>query len=245
MNKDAYEEALAAFEVLGDYKDSPEYVGEAKNEIQKQKSYDEAAVLLNNGDYEKAAEAFEALGEYKDSAAQAKEARDEIQKQKSYDEAVALLNRNEYRKAAEAFEALGNYKDSAAQAKEARDKDIYILTVTSVPIDSIDPLVFFNIVLQEESGTETIVPDLASMFENAEFVTGFAAGIQISIRVVNDKFVLELNEDSMTGVTYSVGGKNYEFGFGIGTRIAVNKTDGGYNLLPEQTAAMSPPPERD
>ena len=99
-----YEEAIAAFEALGDYKDSSAKVNEAR--------YTVAEELMESKKYEEAITTFEALGNYKDSAARLNEAR--------YAVAETLMEVENYEKAITAFEALGNYKDSGAKANEAR-----------------------------------------------------------------------------------------------------------------------------
>ena len=64
MNSGSYEEAIAAFESLGDYKYSAELLDNCRTE----KSYEDAVNLMNDGKYDEAITAFEALGDYKDSA---------------------------------------------------------------------------------------------------------------------------------------------------------------------------------
>ncbi len=59
MDNGKYEEAITAFEALGDYKDSQERIKESK--------YQNAVLLLNEGKYHKAATEFSALKDYKDS----------------------------------------------------------------------------------------------------------------------------------------------------------------------------------
>ena len=99
-----YEEAAAAFEALGDYKDAPDQALEAL--------YLRAEALEAQGDHEGAIAAFEALGNYKDSGTRAQEIR--------YTSAERLLEAGQYEEAAAAFEALGGWRDSGARAKEAR-----------------------------------------------------------------------------------------------------------------------------
>lgn len=59
MDNGKYEEAITAFEMLGDYKDSQDRIKESK--------YQNAVSLLNEGKYHKAATEFSALKDYKDS----------------------------------------------------------------------------------------------------------------------------------------------------------------------------------
>lgn len=58
MEDGKYEEAIAAFEAMGDYKDSVDKIIETQ--------YNKAVDLTNNGKYEEAIAEFEALGDYKD-----------------------------------------------------------------------------------------------------------------------------------------------------------------------------------
>ncbi len=88
-----YLEAAAAFEQLGDYKDSAYQVTEMR--------YSYATALEEAGKLDEAASAFEALGDYKDSADQAR-----------YSKAVALFENEEFEAAYTLLSGL-NFKDSA------------------------------------------------------------------------------------------------------------------------------------
>ena len=68
MNSGEYEQAIAAFEALGGYKDSANKIEECNIDI----DYNAALELMEAGKYEEAYEAFIALGDYKDSAEKAK-----------------------------------------------------------------------------------------------------------------------------------------------------------------------------
>lgn len=63
-----YDEAIAAFDELGDYKDSTEQLEAARLE-----AYNAAALLAEAGQYEEAISLFTQLGDYKDSAEQVKQ----------------------------------------------------------------------------------------------------------------------------------------------------------------------------
>lgn len=67
-----YEKAQAAYELLGNYKDSTE---KARN-ILRDRDYRYAMGLMAQGNYEDAMIAFKVLGDYKDSAERAAEAKD-------------------------------------------------------------------------------------------------------------------------------------------------------------------------
>ena len=105
VNAGQYEEAVAVFEALGDYRDSAARVEETKHTA--------AEALLEAGEYEKAVEAFMAL---EDSHGVA-----EAQHRRKYAAAEALMDAGQYEEAAEAFKALGNYQDSAVRMKEAQN----------------------------------------------------------------------------------------------------------------------------
>ena len=91
-----YQEAIAAFKNLGEYKDSPERVLDT--------SYKQAENLLASGQYEEAIGAFARLGKYKDSQERVLVA--------SYKQAERLLASGQYEEAIGAFARLGKYKDS-------------------------------------------------------------------------------------------------------------------------------------
>ncbi len=122
-----YEEAITAFEALGGYKDSAEWVAaarEAQSEVKNAAAYAEAEALLEAGKYDEAIDAFEALNGYKDSAKQiiaAREAQTEAKNAAAYAEAEGLLEAEKYDEAIAAFEALGNYRDSEQKTQEAKE----------------------------------------------------------------------------------------------------------------------------
>lgn len=64
-----YDEAIAAFTELGDYKDSAEQTEHLKNSAEqiKEAAYNQAVTLSENGEFDEAYAAFEELGDYKDS----------------------------------------------------------------------------------------------------------------------------------------------------------------------------------
>ena len=101
-----YEEASAAFEALGGYKDSQQRIEDCKT-AEIEANYQAANELAEEGRFEDAITAFENLGDYKDS-------KDRITEVK-YLSAIALENAGNYDEAIAAFQELGNYKDSAKQ----------------------------------------------------------------------------------------------------------------------------------
>lgn len=108
-----YEEAIQAFSLLGDYKDSTEKVQTAQNE----QKYVNAIALLDVGKYDEAIETFSELGNYRDSI-------DCILNAK-YDWALALLEVENYKDSYALFENLGDYKD--ANRYFDRFQQIYLL----------------------------------------------------------------------------------------------------------------------
>ena len=108
-----YDGAIAAFEALGDYKDSSAMLVESANA----KEYAQAEKLLASGDYDGAITAFEALGDYKDSS--------DLRNESVYEKATALLASGDYDGAIAAFEALGDYKDSSAMLVESANAKEY------------------------------------------------------------------------------------------------------------------------
>ena len=67
MEKGKYEEAIAAFEELDDYKDSADKIEECNAAIL-ETDYNNAIALMDEGNYEEAIFALETLDGYKDSA---------------------------------------------------------------------------------------------------------------------------------------------------------------------------------
>ena len=111
-----YEEAIAAFEALGDYKDSSAKVNEAR--------YTVAEELMESKKYEEAILAFKMLGDYKNSTARIEDAQDAIRAQK-YTEAEMLLESGKFEEAIAAFKDLNSYRDSDARSLEAADARDY------------------------------------------------------------------------------------------------------------------------
>jgi len=106
-----YEEAILAFEALGDYKDSAERLNEAR--------YAAAKALMEEEKYEEAILAFKALEGYKDSAVKIEEANKAIPA-RDYAAAISLYEAGNYEKAINAFSALGDYEDSADKIIEVK-----------------------------------------------------------------------------------------------------------------------------
>ena len=98
-----YEEAIAAYEKLGDYSDCQSRIAACRKQIRLKADYEAAVALQQAGKYEEAIAAFEALGDYKDSKEQIKET--------NYLKAKSLLEKKDYAGAAAIFITLKGYKD--------------------------------------------------------------------------------------------------------------------------------------
>ncbi len=112
-----YDEAIEAFDALGDYKDAQDQV----REISFQKAYEEAEALKESGDLEGAIAAFEALGEFENAAAISAD----LQNQIAYAEAGALLESGDLEAAEKAYRELGSYEDSASIAADLKNQIAY------------------------------------------------------------------------------------------------------------------------
>lgn len=112
-----YDQAIAVFSGLRDYRDSNEKLAEARNAA----AYAQAEELFKAGEYEAARQSFLTLGSYYDSAAKAVEAEEALLAQK-YASAESLLKAKSYVNAYNAFIALGDYKDSSARAKTIKSE---------------------------------------------------------------------------------------------------------------------------
>jgi len=140
-----YEEAIAAYTALGDYKDAPEKIEEVKLHIIDER-YASAADLYDNSKFEEAKAIFEDIGDYKDAPAYVSNCNYQLgvkaMSSKDYETALALFNESDLEEAAEhakeckyqicladttnsdeiyaMFKELAdaNYKDSAKQLKE-------------------------------------------------------------------------------------------------------------------------------
>lgn len=110
MASGKYDAAVAAFQELEDFKDSPEKILEAK--------YTKSMALLNKGQLEESAKAFASLGDYADSIEQLEKIQKTLAEIKEaelaakYDNALKLLKDDKDEEAYILFEELGNYKDS-------------------------------------------------------------------------------------------------------------------------------------
>ena len=105
-----YQEAIAAFEAMGDYKDSPEKILECK--------YAEAEAKLEAGDFPAARAGFNSIGGYSDALERINDVR--------YAEGEHFIETKEYGQALKIFTELGDYKESKERLI-ATKKGIYQL----------------------------------------------------------------------------------------------------------------------
>lgn len=94
-----YDEAIAAFESLGDYRDVPDQI--------KATQYAKAMAAADEGQYTKAIEELETLGDYQDAAEQIRAIK--------YQLAIQRAESGNYDDAIELFSKLGDYQDAAEQ----------------------------------------------------------------------------------------------------------------------------------
>ena len=130
MDAGQYDQAIAIFGSLGNYKDSIQRLGEAqaaKLDAENAAAYARAEALLDAGDFDGAIAAFRALAGYRDSAQRIAEvekaraaAEDDAEKAEAYANAETLVTIGQLENAITAFEALGDYKDSAERALDLR-----------------------------------------------------------------------------------------------------------------------------
>ena len=124
MGSGSYDEAIAAFEAMGDYKDAAaksEECATLKEQAELEAAYQEAVTLMESGSYDEAIAAFEAMGDYKDAAAKSKECvtlKEQAELEAAYQEAVTLMESGETGRAAIAFGKLGDYRDAKERSFE-------------------------------------------------------------------------------------------------------------------------------
>ena len=115
-----YDEAIKAFQKLGDYKDSRAQIAVIK-EAKNNDAYSAAMELFNAGKFDQAEEAFTSLSGYKDSESQILNCR--------YEAAKKLFERKKYDEALNAFSALGNYRDCPESANTCKHEILFAADV--------------------------------------------------------------------------------------------------------------------
>ena len=119
MNRGEYENAVASFEAMGDYKDSRQKIIDCQNLI-KDRQYDLAIQTMNDGDYEAAIESFTTMENYKDSRQMIIDCQKLI-KDRQYDLAIQTMNDGDYEAAIVMFTDLKGYRDSNVQIEACKD----------------------------------------------------------------------------------------------------------------------------
>lgn len=113
-----YNEAIAAFEQIPNYKDSSDYISlceQAVENASKESVYTEAVSLFNSGKYQEAIEKFESIPNYKDSLDYIDKCENAMLLQEKEDKYVAakmLYQNKQYSYAYYAFYEIKEYKDS-------------------------------------------------------------------------------------------------------------------------------------
>lgn len=114
MESGKYNEAITAFEEIGNYKDSIKKIEDCRTAILNEK-YDAAISKMDAGQYEDAIAEFYSIGTYKDSLAKAREC-EEKKYQSIYDKAVALESSGKIAEAAMLFGSLETFSDSSSRS---------------------------------------------------------------------------------------------------------------------------------
>ena len=121
MEEEKYEEAIAAFEALGDYKDSKDQKRACLDAAQlaaKEENYNSAIMLMEVQDYRSAIAIFQSLDGYQDSAEQIEVCYAAIN-EADYNKAIDLFEAEKYMEARTWFMLLSGYKDSDEKANQA------------------------------------------------------------------------------------------------------------------------------
>ena len=121
LEEDSFDEAKAAFEALGEYKDSAEKA--------KQAVYEKAEVFYSEGDYSQAIKTWNSISDYSDSENRSKAAKDEWD-ESEYQKALSLIDEKMYLKAANILSGISGYKDSKDKYTECK----YQLAVQAIDV---------------------------------------------------------------------------------------------------------------
>ena len=133
-----FEEAIPAFEALGDYKDSQKMLSNSKW-YWKEQRYDNAVALYKAGSYLDAKALFEELGSFEESKKYVTKCQTAYEAA-TYEQANSLFSAGELTAARELFVLLGDYKKSesliaeidaffAAEKQAAYEQDCYLQAV--------------------------------------------------------------------------------------------------------------------
>ena len=111
-----YEQAIPAFEALGDYKDSKKMLANSKW-YWKEQRYDRAVDLYKAGSYEEAKALFTELGSFEESKKYVQKCDNAIKSQ-LYEQAKALMDAGSLNEARAIYISLGNYQSSEKRIAE-------------------------------------------------------------------------------------------------------------------------------
>ena len=214
-----YDEAIAAFSELGDYKDSVQQLENARKEAAIEKAnaeaYADAAQWMETGALIEAMDAFAVLGDYRDSAECLSQCQAAL-----YAEAVTLMETGKFAKAYDLFVVLGDYQDSA-QHLETCSKAYVMLSKTNDYCEI--TYEYSNGLLVRETAVGTSTKNFA--FQGFSFSAGSRGvaeydydtnGNVIEIRVIREDGVVILtinksydSKGNMIRDTYAYDSKNF------------------------------------
>lgn len=122
FNRGEYEEAISAFQQLGDYSDA----ASLKQTAEKEQAYYRAKALEDEGLFFDAADAFLEISGYKDSDSMAEQCIRE-----AYDKALDLLYQCRFEESESLFLQLGDYRDAGEKSRYCR----YRIDCSSDPVE--------------------------------------------------------------------------------------------------------------
>lgn len=111
-----YQEAIAVYQNIQDYKDIKDRIAACNNGI-KEEIYQQALALENDGKYQEAIEIYATVNTYKDSAERIAACENGI-KEGKYQQALALENEGKYQEAINIYQTIESYKDSKNRISE-------------------------------------------------------------------------------------------------------------------------------
>ena len=200
-----YSRAIAIFEGLGDYKDSPAQIEKAERQREEAAYQSYISFLLGQIDLVSHSDNGEDLFDYIDKEEFNNfihsDATSESQKEGKYQVAVALSQNLYYEEAVEIFDSLGDYSDSAEQKEKIQaimDEQLYTEAVSEYPTSPV-PLEYWSTLLEKFS---QISPDYQN---TAQYVEELASVIQ-TISTMNGTYY---------GSTYTIDGETHTSYFTI------------------------------
>lgn len=167
-----YDDAIAAFSTLGDYKDSAEKIAECETSIM-DKQYDEAIELAEEGKYSEAKAAFEALDGYKDSHANIIECENALMEEQ-YNKAVNLYHQGDFHNAWMTFEEVSSYNDSLEMVEKckAHFEEPYYGFLGTYSCDEGYTITISDIIIEDYGNTAIVVGTNTSYIDGAQSMRG-------------------------------------------------------------------------